>query len=253
MNVDVELHIDALVDGEARVVDGFTVDVHVQFDGVVAVEGASEEGHVARAVIEIMRCVNPDTGAVIFEPGTVITVDGYGTGEVTLTPAEGDITAEQLTALLLAFPFRRPGSPTGQIMFGPDGPMRVGESWEIDREFLAESLGDDGYLVGEAQLSGTASLTAVEDCAGAECLVLESHFTAAGASYEREGSDTVLGEGELTGEVRIRAPIDTRTFLRSEEGALTGAFTMMIDTDDGAIERDVRVMRRRSATYTPAP
>lgn len=253
VRVETEQQLDVVTEAEAPADDDLSISLHLLLEGTVSVVASAEDGHISRALFEITRGENLDTGDAIFEPGSVMTIERWGADEVDLTMASGELSDEQLRALLLSFPFRRPGSPTGEALMGTDESKAVGESWDVDQPSFARELRENGVSVDERRITGTTTLSGVEACAGgAECLVLESSLTATGASLEREGLDLTVGSGEITAEVRVRAPTSTTEFLRSEEARLRGNFTVREEGEDGTVTREITLRRVRVAQYTPA-
>lgn len=253
VSVDTRQVVEVTVDGEARMIDGISVNAHIQLEGQVTVQAVDDEGRMLNGTITVERFENPDAGVQIFQPGEVILLERWGDEEVGIgLGSGGEVTDRQLIALNLAFPFRRPGSPTGQAVLGPSQMKAVGDEWELDLPYYAEGLMEDGAFSEEARISGSTTLAAVEPCGEEPCLVIQSSLTATGASFDWSESDEVFASGELRASVRVRAPVDTSAFLRSEEASLVGEFQVREETEEGVITRDIAVRRSRTATYTPA-
>jgi len=238
-----------VTDEEANV-EGLGTNLHVRLEGTVTVLEASEDGAIMRATLAISRCVDPETSAVLFAPGSVVQISRDG-GVVDVSLEGGQISGAQLQALVLAFPFRRPGSTFGEALLGTDRTKAVGDTWDLDRSYFSEDLYDEGIETTETNISGRTALTDVVDCAGGRCLVIESSLQATQASLMEMADEAGFESGEVQATVLVHAPVDTTSFLRREETMVVGNFVADFDTGSGTVERAISLRRTRVARYAP--
>ena len=145
----------------------------VELKGIVHILEVDEKGNATRAEYTVERCVkvvdNEDT--VIVPKGSVIVAEA-GEKDTTLTLKDGELTNEQKSALDIVASLPRTKSPTADEFFGTKEKQRIGASWPVNADVLADDAKSFGMIFDREKTAGTVKLEGVETKDGIEFLRL---------------------------------------------------------------------------------
>jgi len=248
--VDAHQIMEVVVEGTEQEVAGLTEELRIHLEGEITIRDVAEDGRAAHATLVINRFIDPEDDAEILPAGTVIVAQRDEDG-MDIGIADGEITADQGLLLSLAFPLERPGSRLGDELMGTESPKGINDTWEINREFMAEDMVQDGFAVTETNITGETRLADVRECAGGRCMMIEANVTATEAAVGALDDTAEFEEGTLNAIVRLELPIDESQPVVAEEAVVTGEFVASFQVAGAAVQRHLALSRMRRATYTP--
>ena len=82
-----------------------------------------------------------------------------------------------------------PNAALADELYGPKGPQKIGGSWSVSPEAMAEDLKRHEYLVKPDAISGTVKLNGLEKANGVQCMNITGDMKVAKAKMKSSGDE----------------------------------------------------------------
>jgi len=231
-------------------------DLAFEVNGIREILTTDEKGEATKVALTIDACVKieGDKRTEVASKGTVAIISAAdGRKDVQAKDPNVTLSAEAARILKTAIQVHTaPGNDDDA--FGTDKRQRVGDSWPVNSEFMAQSfsrmLGKEGALRKE-DVTGRTTLRGLTKVEGFDCLHLSADVAIKnfippvppGATVEK-GDVTVSETGNL--------PIDQSIPMLGGERTMTSSIMMKVKGPDGA-EITVEIKTEGAVTETIIP
>src|SRR5438045_4513780 len=130
----------------------------VELKATAEIVEVDEKGRDLKVTYVIEKCVKAagEKDEEILPKGKVFTASIGPDGQKTVyTAADGKLTDEQTEALDLVADLPPPNAALADELYGPKGPQKIGATWSVNPEGMAEDLKRHEYQAKPDAISGT--------------------------------------------------------------------------------------------------
>ena len=245
-------HNTTTVNGQ--VVENVERETRVSLEANVVVRAVTYIGRATQSEYTVTRCTTTgENPQEVIPAGSVLLVNREAsTLAERLTLQDGTLTEEQIQMLRVVIRLgERDDDASPDRLFGTSEPQRVGSSWPVQAERIAQGISTDTPLqVTPDNVRGQTTLVATEMVDDTPCQRLAGQYVIEGFAVGGVPEGTVFESTRVEMEVNALLPVDTSQPERVFEAGMQSSMLMRIPTPAGG-EATVSMETRdsRASTY----
>src|SRR5258706_4369030 len=167
----------------------------IELKAVAEIVEVDDKGRDLKVTYVVEKCVKAagEKDEEVLPKGKVFTASIAADGKRTeYTAADGKLTDEQKEALDLVADLPAPKHVLVDELYGPKGPQKIGATWSVNAEAMAEDLKQHEYQVKPDAVSGTMKLNGLEKANGVQCLNITGDMKVARAKMKTSGDEKAV-------------------------------------------------------------
>ncbi|HET6246240.1 MAG TPA: hypothetical protein VFE47_00945 [Tepidisphaeraceae bacterium] len=152
-------------------------DLAAELEGTLEILQVDSKGSPTKLSLTVKKCAKTGADAAEILPAGAVVVAEESDGKSKFTLKDGELTPEQSEALSLLVSVAAPDSPTDDEAFGSAQPRKPGDSWDVNREKIAESANAHGVVVKADDIQGKVTMGPVTKVADKTYLNYKGEFS----------------------------------------------------------------------------
>lgn len=227
----------------------------IELKAVAEIVEVDDMGRDLKVTYVVEKCVKAagENDEEVLPKGKVFTASIGPDGKQTVyTAADGKLTEEQTQALDLVADLPPPNAALADELYGPKGPQKIGASWSVSPEAMAEDLKRHEYQVKPDAISGTVKLNGLEKANGVQCLNITGDMKVARAKMKTNGDEKAVPIRNATIDSTFSwlLPVDPSQNHVVAYGTVVSTFTF---GGDGDSKRELKTTRMYEIRAVPLP
>jgi len=228
----------------------------IELKAVAEIVEVDDKGRDLKVTYIVEKCVKAagDKDEEVLPKGKVFTASIGPDGKQTIyTAADGKLTEEQTQALDLVADLPPPNAALADELYGAKGPQKIGATWSVSPEAMAEDLKRHEYLVKPDAISGTVKLNGLEKANGVQCLNITGDMKVAKAKMKASGDEKAvpIRSATIDSSFSWLLPVDPALNHVVAYGTVVSTFTLGGDNAD--FKRELKTTRMYEIRAIPLP
>ena len=232
----------------------------IELKAVAEIVEVDDKGRDLKVTYVVEKCVKAagEKDEEVLPKGKVFTASIGPDGKQTVyTAADGKLTDEQTQALDLVADLPPPNAALADELYGPKGPQKIGATWSVNPEAMAEDLKRHEYQAKPDAISGTVKLNGLEKANGVQCLNITGDMKVARAkmkSSNEEKPAVAIRNASIDSTFSWLLPVDPSVNHVVAYGTVVSTFSMGAGGPEaGDFKRELKTTRMYEIRAVPLP